>query len=49
MAPLLSSLASLYLLFAPPDSVIEPVEIQPPVAPTPSFERRSFTNDPIGV
>jgi zinc protease len=46
---LLHALAVARLLFAPPEPVFEPVEIPPPVEPTPSFERRTFEGDPIGV
>lgn len=49
MSSLLHPLALACLLFAPPDPVIEPVDIALPVVPTPNFERRTFEGDPIGV
>ena len=47
-AQLLAS-AVAYLLFAPPEPALEPVSITPPLEPAPSFEQRSFEDDPIGV
>jgi zinc protease len=48
VSPLLT-FAAVFLLFAPPDPVFEPVEIPPPVEPAPSFEHHTFEGDPIGV
>jgi zinc protease len=49
VSALLVSLTTAWLLFNPPDPIIAPVEIQPPVEPRPSVERRTFEGDPIGV
>ena len=49
MFTLLSSLATTWLCFAPPDAIIEPVEIQPPAELAPRFELQRFEDDPIGV